>query len=479
MQGHWILSLFVSCLVVKNSGAFGVLNPHRDAVRPAFSLFSSTATAASETPSSTPNKLQRQYETFLWEYYGKNDPYSINYRSMGPEDGPPVLMIHGFGANVNHFRYNMPLLAGEGYRVYAIDLIGFGASSKPPSLDYSIEIFAQLCQDFIQHVNEMTAATGSKKKHQSWIVAGNSIGGLVSLLVTQNLLRLKPEEADASPVKGIVLFNCAGGMSGFRYEDVPWFLQPVLYFVQNVVLAPGGLGSRFFANFRTRENVESILKESGVYRNTTNVNEELMELLLAPADDAGAEAVFLKVFGGQPGPTPESILPTLKDIPILALWGTEDPWTPVDQGMHPGINFNQYVPDNDLFRLELLPGAGHCPHDEFPDLCHERMIPWLRELEPKVMETVVEEEKPEERVVVEEEQVVEAAKSAPAEVVDVVETVLDEATPGLSEDISSKKESVEVEPPKKMPWWRGLRSRISERRRRRRERKAAEKKISA
>ena len=124
----------------------------------------------------------------------------------------------------------------------------------------------------------------------------------------------------ANRMQGVVLFNCSGGMSGFRYDDIPLILQPMLFFVQKVLLNPAMGGKSFFANFKTRENVESILKTQGVYGDTTNVNEELLEILLGPSDDEGAEDVFLKVFGGPPGPTPESLLPGI-DCPILAQWG--------------------------------------------------------------------------------------------------------------------------------------------------------------
>lgn len=55
--------------------------------------------------------------------------------TKGPQNGPPILLIHGFGASVGHFRKNIPVLAGEGYRVYAIDLLGFGASDKPKDVE--------------------------------------------------------------------------------------------------------------------------------------------------------------------------------------------------------------------------------------------------------------------------------------------------------------------------------------------------------
>ena len=52
-----------------------------------------------------------------------NRDYNINYRVEGPKDGPPILLVHGFGANVNHFRFQFPTLVAEGYRVYAVDLL--------------------------------------------------------------------------------------------------------------------------------------------------------------------------------------------------------------------------------------------------------------------------------------------------------------------------------------------------------------------
>ena len=40
-----------------------------------------------------------------------------------------VLLVHGFGANTNHWRFNQPVLA-ELTPTYAIDLIGFGRSEQ-------------------------------------------------------------------------------------------------------------------------------------------------------------------------------------------------------------------------------------------------------------------------------------------------------------------------------------------------------------
>ena len=52
---------------------------------------------------------------------------------MGDTDAEEaVLLIHGFGANTNHWRFNQPVLA-EQAPTYAIDLLGFGCSDQPRS----------------------------------------------------------------------------------------------------------------------------------------------------------------------------------------------------------------------------------------------------------------------------------------------------------------------------------------------------------
>jgi phosphonate transport system ATP-binding protein len=43
-----------------------------------------------------------------------------------------ALLIHGFGASVGHWRHNQPVLAQQ-VEVFALDLLGFGASDKPRS----------------------------------------------------------------------------------------------------------------------------------------------------------------------------------------------------------------------------------------------------------------------------------------------------------------------------------------------------------
>ncbi|MFO7545040.1 MAG: alpha/beta fold hydrolase [Trueperaceae bacterium] len=47
--------------------------------------------------------------------------------------GRPVVMIHGIGggSSLFQYRFNAPEVASAGYRVYALDLVGFGRSTRP------------------------------------------------------------------------------------------------------------------------------------------------------------------------------------------------------------------------------------------------------------------------------------------------------------------------------------------------------------
>lgn len=64
---------------------------------------------------------------------------------------PALVLIHGFGASVYHWRYNIPALVAKGYRVLALDLLGFGLSDKP-IIEYSAETWRDQVQQKFVHL---------------------------------------------------------------------------------------------------------------------------------------------------------------------------------------------------------------------------------------------------------------------------------------------------------------------------------------
>jgi pimeloyl-ACP methyl ester carboxylesterase len=91
----------------------------------------------------------------------------LHYTAMG--QGPTILLIHGLNGSTFSFRHLAPLLA-DGYRVLALDLMGFGYSERPPHAEYSLVAQAHLVNGFLD-------ALGIEKA----VVLGHSLGGAVAM----------------------------------------------------------------------------------------------------------------------------------------------------------------------------------------------------------------------------------------------------------------------------------------------------------
>ncbi len=68
-------------------------------------------------------------------HYLEIDGYRVHYLDEGPKDGDPILLIHGEPTWCYLFRKMIPVLVKAGHRCIVPDLIGFGRSDKPASMD--------------------------------------------------------------------------------------------------------------------------------------------------------------------------------------------------------------------------------------------------------------------------------------------------------------------------------------------------------
>ena len=171
----------------------------------------------------------------------------------------------------------------------------------------------------------------------------------------------------------VCFFFSAGGMTGFRYKDVPSWAHPIMGHFQYYILGPKLHGPLVFNTLVQRPTIETVLKQAGIYVETRNVDDDLLDILLQPASDKGAEDVFLRVFTGPAGPTRESLLEGIK-TPVLAMWGAEDGFTPFDDD----VKALESRHAGDDFTLTVIPGAGHCLHDEHPQLVNFEVLSYLK-----------------------------------------------------------------------------------------------------
>ncbi|CAN4080084.1 unnamed protein product [Withania somnifera] len=287
-----------------------------------------------------------------WTWRG----YKIHYVEEGEGKGFPIVLIHGFGSSAFHWRYNIPELSKR-YRVYALDLLGFGWSEKA-RIDYDALIWRDQVVDFLKEIVKQPA-----------VLVGNSLGGFTALLAAAAL----PDQ-----VKGISLLNSAGRFAGDisttdKTEETSFYkfiVKPVEKIFQRVVV-----GLAFWLTMRP-EQIEAVLK-SGVYVNHSNVDDYLINSIVRPAADPNAFEVYYRllrqIMSNPTKYTLDSVLSQLS-CPLLLLWGDLDPW--VHDHAKPNQIKDSY-PKTSLVNLQ----AGHYPQDEVPEQVNKALLDWLSALE--------------------------------------------------------------------------------------------------
>jgi 4,5:9,10-diseco-3-hydroxy-5,9,17-trioxoandrosta-1(10),2-diene-4-oate hydrolase len=99
--------------------------------------------------------------------------YDIHLVEAG--SGPVVVFLHGSGpgaSGASNFRDNWRAFVAAGYRVILPDLIGYGASSKPVGIDYTLQLFADTVFDALTQHGVSEAS-----------LVGNSLGGGIAMQI--------------------------------------------------------------------------------------------------------------------------------------------------------------------------------------------------------------------------------------------------------------------------------------------------------
>lgn len=283
-----------------------------------------------------------------WEW--KN--WRVHYVQAGTV-GPNLVLIHGFGASTDHWRKNIEILS-QHYRVWAVDLLGFGRSQKPKII-YSADLWRDQLRDFCAQVVQAPV-----------FIAGNSLGGYISLCFAVDC----PEWTE-----GLILLNCAGPFSEDPKVQRPVWQTLMGDFTRTLFKVPGvieAISFVLFARTRNRDRIREILLK--VYKDPTTVTEQLIEDIYRPAFDAGALDVFSAVFKQPPGRKLDELFETLKR-PLLLLWGDADPWMTVPKAQR----CLKLYPEATLEWVD----AGHCPHDERPEVVNAAIERWIKTVECK------------------------------------------------------------------------------------------------
>ncbi|WP_008317650.1 alpha/beta fold hydrolase [Leptolyngbya sp. PCC 6406] len=277
--------------------------------------------------------------------------WPVRYRVLLPTEPaarqrPPVLMLHGFGASLDQWRDNFVALA-QHQPLYALDLLGFGGSAKAATR-FNIDLWVAQVHDF------WTRWLGQRPM----IVVGHSLGALVALSMTV---------AHPKAVERLVLLTLPAAreelLPGWadtlsrpleRWFSTPLLIRPLFYWVRR----PG--------------IIRAALR--GIYQVPQRVDADLVEQFVAPTRDRGAARTLCYLVRSRTEP---QFTPATKDLvhqltqPTLLLWGEADRVIPLTWGQ-------ELVKLSDRLSLVVIPKAGHCLYDEYPNPINQQILSWLQ-----------------------------------------------------------------------------------------------------
>lgn len=270
-----------------------------------------------------------------FDYHG----VKINYYEGG--QGPPVILLHGFGACAYTWRYLAPALA-EDHRVFTLELKGYGRSDKPADGKYAVRDQADLVAEFIRTLDL-----------PDLVLVGHSMGGGVALMTY-----FKVREADPARIKKLVLIDSAG-----YPQKLPWFIRlakmPLVGTVGGRLLSP-----RFAAYMVLRK----------CYYNKAKITQEQIDTYAYYGSLPGAREAVVETARQIMPDDIETLTARYKtiNVPVLIVWGEEDEVVPLAVGK----NFKRDIPDSELV---ILPKCGHIPPEEEAQETNRLITQFLKE----------------------------------------------------------------------------------------------------
>ncbi|MDE6379848.1 MAG: alpha/beta hydrolase [Muribaculaceae bacterium] len=228
------------------------------------------------------------------------DGVSLHYRDSGETDLKTVIIMHGWGCNVDTVASIENIFKGK-MRVINVDLPGHGSSTEPPSV-WGVEDFTSMMEKFISRL-------GLERPS----LVGHSFGGRISLLLSSR-----------NDVDKVLLVDAAGikPKRGFNYYRKVYSFKAI----KNLLILI--LGKK-----KGMEAVEKMRgkKGSADYRNSS----------------PRMRAVMSKCVNEDL----KHVMPSIK-APTLLIWGEEDTATPLADA----ITMKRLIPDAGLVSF---PGCGH------------------------------------------------------------------------------------------------------------------------
>lgn len=228
------------------------------------------------------------------------DGVKLHYRDTGEENRRPVIIMHGWGCNVDTVASIENIFKGK-MRVINIDLPGHGMSSEPPEV-WGVEEFTAMMENFISKLGLVRPS-----------LVGHSFGGRISILLSSR-----------GDVDKVLLVDAAG-IKPKRSIKYYWKVYSFKAMKNTVFLLCGKKkGSEIVDRLRGK-------KGSADYRNSS----PRMRAIMSKCVNEDLKYA----------------MPSIK-APVLLVWGEDDTATPLSDAQ----TMKKLIPDAGLVSF---PGCGH------------------------------------------------------------------------------------------------------------------------
>lgn len=273
----------------------------------------------------------------------------IHYETQGA--GPTIVLTHGFGGSTYSWRKNIGPLATAGYRVVALDLLGFGYSSRTSQPVYTARAQASLVRSFLDVLDGQNSVQGDNTGEHRYILIGNSLGAGVVLCFALDYPDATRAVVCTAPVVSFSLpWRRARPL--FRIPLLGRLLARTIYFY---ALAGPSAAARMIAA-AYGERIE-------------DVSVEMREEMLRPLQVRGsADSALGLALSYDARPFMHDLEPIRS--PVLVVAGARDAAVPLSSVR----NVYERLPNAEMV---ILPRAGHLVQEDEPERFNNLVLDFL------------------------------------------------------------------------------------------------------
>ena len=265
------------------------------------------------------------------------DGIRVHYQDAGDRKAPAIVLIHGFASSTLVWSKVFLQFAALGFRVIAVDMLGYGYSAKPKNGEYTIAGQAKLLTRLLDALEIPRA-----------IFVGSSYGGAVAATCALDY---------PNRVEKLVLVGTVNNNRPLAFKLMRVFGSPVF----GDVVSPLLIGSRRLLRRRMKRVYD---------RHSWVMDERRVDARHLPLRAARTHRAIINTVRRWDA---ERISRDAHLItqPNLLLWGENDREIPLADGER----LHAEIPGS---RLVVFLNCGHLPHEEYPDAFTNVVIDFVK-----------------------------------------------------------------------------------------------------